>query len=259
MEHEQSGQALTLQQATFDSAFRWFELLFLTPDGKQETIRGSATRVKNSYELRRSDTYPDAKPPESSYSQYLLGKCSSEREARQRLGELLYLWARDAAMEEAVRRSLTSYLAQLDTDQQLLKADLLAWVDISSYELVPFDPVSVLDPSPTIEPDYSEAWVARARAATRADFRRGVLHLPTATAGFRCQCKVSMRLHRDFFSVVGTASYHVDHEIDPVTGKRCWLVVEGEDGACVGLSGLFQDLYNTEEEYNRYLFRQESE
>jgi hypothetical protein len=77
------------------------------------------------------------------------------------------------------------------------------------------------------------------------ELRHIILELPIDCTTFEVYISV-------FGQIVGNAEYCVDHQIDPKTGKRIILSIIHEFGACKELSKLFEDLYDTEEELERF-------
>jgi len=60
-------------------------------------------------------------------------------------------------------------------------------------------------------------------------------------------------IHLELFGkIVGNGEYVPVNTIDPLTGKRQYLGFQ-EFGECDGFHCFFQDLYDTEEEYERYI------
>ncbi len=158
-----------------------------------------------------------------------------EEDVDRLLKELFYLWTRDAQADARIRSLLQQNLQHLrKQDRGLQRDDALASAVIYMYKVL-FDNESAAG---------NEILRYMGTASSKTDLRQIVLELPSDCSMFEIHLEASGR-------IIGNAEYRVDHAIDPQTGKRAMLLIQGEFGACEDIHRFFSNLYNTEEEFDR--------
>ena len=156
-------------------------------------------------------------------------------EVHRLLKELFYLWTRDNQVDKRLRPLLQQNLRSLRKEERHQWGGPLVFATVYKYEVILND-----------QEDASHQEVLRymGTASTKADLRQVMLELPSDCSTIEIHMQASGQ-------IIGNATYQVDHDIDPQTGKRAMLLVQGEFGACANIHHLFSDLYNTDEEFER--------
>ena len=212
-----------------------FHLTFQTGEGGVEDIRAWVERIDASYVIQRSMQYhPPGPIGTSNATSTRIAELGLADQVEYLLKELFYLWTRDDRVDASVR-PLVQHNLQYLRQQEQPREEALASAAVYMYDVIADDRENA---------PGEEVLRVRGNVSTKAALRRVVLELPPDCSSFEIHLEARGQ-------IIGNAAYRVDHTIDPQTGKRTMLLIEGEYGACKNIHQLFDNLYNTEEQFNR--------
>lgn len=156
-------------------------------------------------------------------------------EVHRLLKELFYLWTRDNQVDKRLHQLLQQNLLSLREEERHRLGESFVFATVYKYKVNPNDPE---------DDSHKEVLRYMGAVCTKADLRQVMLELPPDCSTIEIHMQASGQ-------IIGNATYLVDHDIDPQSGKRAMLVVLGEFGVCVNIHHFFSDLYNTEEEFEK--------
>jgi hypothetical protein len=197
-------------------------------------------RVQRRYAM--TQPLPDSEPEVVTN---ILSHTFSAEEALQRLQEFIYLWI-------GGRKGIQTQVANKE-----LQVQLRAWLQSLEHpdeKPRPFVTARVRMQERASDEQggiYDERHILRSvgSAHTFEELRHIILLLPENCSAF----EVLMELPSG--ECIGNATYSVDNQIDPATGKRLWLAWYKAFGACADIHKAFSDLYNSSSEVENWVER----